>query len=175
MGRAILVTGVSGSGKSTVCTELQRRGYTAYDIEDRDGLFTMIDAETGEPFEEFDPNDLAMVKRSEWICDPDALEALLEESRVNETTFCCGTASNMGDIRPLFDDVILLTVGAEELRERLRARENNPFGKNPEVQDWVLSWKDGWEEELVEHGATMVDADRPVEDTVDAILEHVNG
>jgi broad-specificity NMP kinase len=47
MNRSILVTGISGSGKSAICSELKKQGYTAYDIEEMHGLFNMINKKTG--------------------------------------------------------------------------------------------------------------------------------
>ncbi len=48
MNKSIFVTGVPGSGKSAVCEELKKLGYRAYDIEEMQGLFLMINKKTGE-------------------------------------------------------------------------------------------------------------------------------
>ena len=48
MKKAIFITAVSGSGKSTVCKALTELGYEAYDIESILGLFSLIDAGTGQ-------------------------------------------------------------------------------------------------------------------------------
>ncbi|MFB6077268.1 MAG: AAA family ATPase [Candidatus Nanohaloarchaea archaeon] len=171
MGRHVLVTGVAGSGKSSVCAELARRGYEAHDIEERDDLFTMVDPGTGEPLEGFDNDDLDAVKRSEWRCDVDQLQEVMDEP--DGSAFWCGVAANMDELLPLFDEVVLLEVGSEELRERLAAREDEAFGTDPDVRDWLLGWKDGWEMEMRERGAVSIDGDRPLASVVDAILDRV--
>lgn len=43
MNKSILVTGVAGSGKSAISSELKKFGYKSYDIESIKGLFLMVD------------------------------------------------------------------------------------------------------------------------------------
>ena len=45
----VLITGSSGTGKSTVIKELKRRGYTAIDGDEEPGLSRLEIQETGEP------------------------------------------------------------------------------------------------------------------------------
>ncbi|MDY6761907.1 MAG: AAA family ATPase [Candidatus Nanohaloarchaea archaeon] len=175
MARNVLVTGVPGSGKSTICSALQEEGYTAIDIEEQDDLLTMIDADTGSEFTGYDPRDVSSLERSKHVCDVDALQTLLEEHADEDVVFYCGNATNHADILPLFDDVFLLVPSEDVLRERLRTRDTSELGDDPAVREWVLGWKEEKESDIRSRGATVIDADRSVGDIVEQILEEIDG
>jgi len=170
MKKSILVTGMAGSGKSAVCEELNKQGYKAYDIEDMDGLFKMVDKKTGEIFMGNDNDNLEIVKKRDWICDVEKLQKLVG-SESSDVAFYCGTASNLDKILPFFDMIILLKSSPEILRKRLSSRKPGEFGRTKEVQDWVLSYKDWWEKETEGKGTIIIDADRRTEEVVKNVVE----
>lgn len=169
MKKAVLVTGVAGSGKSLVCGELQKRGFAAFDIEDIPGLFSTIDKETGQVGTGFDNDDLESVKKRDWIGDKEKLSNLINQNQ--GTTFYCGTASNLDALLPLFDLIIMLQSRPETIRQRLAQRKSQEFGNTIEVQDWVLSWKDWWEDHMLEQGAIVVNADQSAIDVTSKIIK----
>lgn len=174
MKKSIFVTGVAGSGKSTISRYLNSMGYKAYDIEDLEGLFCMFDKDTGLPVKENHNNDLEKVKRGEWNCDVGKLETIIKNEK-SDIAFYCGTGSNLDDIIPLFDLVILLKASPEVIRERLSSRKRNSFAGTKEVQDWVIGWKDGWENWMQsKKGMIAVDANEPLEKTAKKIKQVVN-
>ena len=68
MKKSIFVTGVAGSGKSSICRELNKLGYTAYDIEELEGMFKMTRKDTMQDFKDYDNADIEKVKNADWIC-----------------------------------------------------------------------------------------------------------
>lgn len=168
--KSILITGIAGSGKSTVCAELKNLGHNAYSIEDMEGMFKMVDSKTGEDIIDHDNDDLEANKGHDWICDIKKLRKLMDENK-GKTTFYCGTASNLDDILPLFDMLFFLNASKEELRKRLSRRSSDQFGRTPEVQEWVFSWMDWWEERMRKKGAIFVNADLDIKKVVSIILE----
>lgn len=158
MKTAIFVTGVAGTGKSAVCKELGRLGYEAHDIEDLDDLFKMVRKDTGENFANYSNADIEKVKNANWICDTDKLKKLLQKQG-EKMAFYCGVASNNDEMTQLFDQTVLLKVSRETLRQRLDNREGTgDFGTTTESREWVLSWKDWFENHMLERGAVAVDA-----------------
>ncbi len=172
MNKSILITGVAGSGKSAVCDELEKLGYKAFGIEDMKDMFTMIDRTTGKKSEIFDNDNIEMVKKHDWICDKEKLRKLIEDNK-DGIVFYAGTGSNMDDILPLFDMVFLLKPSPETLTKRLSKRTSEKFGRTQEVQEWVFSWKDWWEEKMEKDGAVVVDANQDLEKVVADIIKKV--
>lgn len=172
MAKSILITGVAGSGKSSVCSELIKRGYTAFDIESIDGLFSTIDNTTGKVVSGFDNDDLESVKQRDWVCDKEKLTQLINGQ--TSTAYYCGTASNINELLPLFDKAVLLKLSSETVRNRLAKRKTQEFGNTPEIQDWVLSWKDWWEDHMQESNPIIINADQPIAKVVDEVVERLN-
>ena len=170
MNRSILVTGVSGSGKSAVCEELNNSGNVAFDIERIPGLFKNIHRDTGKVVEYFGGSDLNLAKQHDWICDKGKLISLINENS-NGIVYYCGVATNLDEIIPMFDKVFLLVAGEKETRERLTHRTSNNYGRTPEVQDWIFTWKERLEKHIIDQGAEVIDANQDLRKVVDDIIK----
>jgi broad-specificity NMP kinase len=170
----ILVTGVSGTGKSALCEELKKMGYQAYDLEMMEGYFAMHKKGTGEKISyRFDNNNLKEMEKYDWLCDIPKLKELIEKNK-DKTVFYCCTGSNINDLMPLFDKTILLTASEDVLRHRLTTRTSNDYGKSTEIQDWTFSWKDWWEDNVRELGVIEIDANQNLEKVASDIIEQIN-
>lgn len=118
-GRArILLTGMSGVGKSTLVALLRARGHAAVDLDD--GYTTESSNLPGEVL---------------WL--EDRVRELLDGPE--EVLFVAGCASNQGVFRADFDRTVLLSAPPEVIRARLRDRDTNNFGKTPEQEAQVLA------------------------------------
>jgi len=170
MKKSILITGVSGSGKSSLSKRLNELGYKAYDMEEVPELFSMFDKKTGKPMIAHDNADLKKVLDMDWVCDTAKLAALIANES-SSITFYCGNASDMDSILPLFDSVFLLKVGPEAMKHRLSTRTGNDFGRTVEVQDWILTWKDWWENDMQEKGAIVIDAHQSLDDVAKEVAQ----
>jgi shikimate kinase len=106
----VLVTGMSGTGKSTVLAELRRRGHTTVDTDY--GGWTLPDGTWDEP----------------------RMDQLLADS---PDLVVSGTVENQGRFYDRFEHVILLSAPLHVLIERVRRRINNPYGTNIREQDEI--------------------------------------
>ena len=79
----ILITGVAGTGKSTISDALNTQGYHSTDLEAVDDLFAWVDNETKEKVTVTDKNDLEKMAKLKWICNTEMLSQLL----LNQATF----------------------------------------------------------------------------------------
>jgi len=96
-----LIEGVSCTGKTSVCKELQRRGYHALNG-DRE-LAYEGDPETGEPVEGI--TGLAVHEYHIWHVD--TVKALVV-NQDEAVTFFCGGSRNFPKFIDLFDEVFIL-------------------------------------------------------------------
>ena len=169
LAKSILVTGVAGSGKSTVCEELRKRGYTAYNLDEVPSLLAFVHKKTGKVIRAWDNKDLEMVKQMNWICDKRRLTRLIRKNNRGDA-FYCGSASNIDDLLPLFDRVLLLKPSKKTLSRRLATRTTNDFAKVPKVRHWYLRTRGNWENRLCRKGAIVIDGDMTIRETVDVVL-----
>jgi dephospho-CoA kinase len=113
----VLVTGMSGTGKSAALGELERRGHRVVDTDYGD----WIDTSGPEP-----------------VWRGDRIGALLDEHS-DGTLFVAGCVANQGTFYPRFDAVVLLSAPLDVVLERVAGREANDFGKSPEERDKIVS------------------------------------
>ncbi|HVV23290.1 MAG TPA: AAA family ATPase [Pseudonocardiaceae bacterium] len=149
----ILVTGMSGTGKSTVLERLEQRGYR------------VVDTDYGDWIEHAPRRD--GVER-QWR--EDRIDALIaHHERSGEPLFIAGTVWNQGRFRSRFTDVVLLSVPVAVLLHRIAHRDTNPFGKTAEERARIIA--DTAEiEPLLRASATVeIDARRPLVDVVDQL------
>ena len=173
MKERILITGVSGTGKTSVGKHLKKMGYESSDIENIKGMFEMYHKESKNIFENYDNANPEHVKNAEWICNTEKLELLLKSQKSN-LAFYSGIASNMNDILPFFDKKFVLLLNSQTLNERLKNREGtSDIGNTQESRD-VVGWKDWWEGEMKKRNAIFVNANRPLDEISKEILREVN-
>lgn len=158
--RNYLVEGVSGTGKTSVCDELLRRGYQAAHG-DRE-LAYQGDPETGEPTNGF--------AHEHHIWELEKVDALLA-GQGEPVTFLCGGSRNFGKFIDRFDDVFVLDVDRETLRGRLDARSGDEWGVTPSQRALVLHLH-RTKEDIPSRGI-VIDATRPLGIVVDEILRRV--
>ena len=118
---AILITGMSGTGKSTALAELARRGYAVVDT-DTDAWSEWVTLADGS---------------HDWVWREDAIAGLLANHR-GTALFVAGCKSNQGRFYPQFDQVVLLRAPAEVLLARIATRTTNPYGKTSAERDRIL-------------------------------------
>jgi dephospho-CoA kinase len=107
--KRVLLTGMSGTGKSSVIEALAARGFKAVDTDDG----------WCEPLPD---------GRQRWR--EDAIDQLLATDDT-DVLFIAGCEENQIRFHARFDVIILLSAPAEILAQRLASRTGNPYGKTP--------------------------------------------
>jgi dephospho-CoA kinase len=158
----ILITGLSGTGKSTVTTALRRRGFAAVDA-DAPGYSHEIAVDHDEV--------TGIGGGRDWVWREDRMRDLLAGDEA--VLFVSGTSSNQGAFYPSFDHIVLLTAPVEVMLERLATRATNDFGKDPAQRERVVAMRETIEPMLRRGADLEVETTAPVEDVVEAILRHV--
>lgn len=158
--RNYLVEGVSGTGKTSVCQELRRRGYDAVNGDTE--LAYQGDPRTGEPTEGR--------SHRHHLWDVDRVRGLVAD-RTEPVTFFCGGSRNFDRFIDLFDGVFVLEIDLETLDRRLDQRPAAEFGGRPDERELVVRLHRTKED--TPRGGQPIDATAPLEDVVDEILRRV--
>ncbi len=151
----VLITGMSGTGKSTVLRELARRGHE------------VVDADTAEWSVEVPLPDGSGVEQL-WL--EDAMSELL--SRRSPSVgwlFVAGCVSNQGAFYDRFDAVVLLSAPADVMLQRIASRSVNRFGKQPHERERILSDLAAVEPRLRATSTVEIGTTRPVAEVADII------
>ncbi len=157
----VLITGMSGTGKSTVTAELVRRGYRAVDL-DSPAYSELVPAPEGEI--------TGIGGGMDWVWNSEKVSALLDVAGA-EPFFLIGCSPNQGQFSPQLDRVILLTAPTEVIRTRLATRATNDFGKDPAELDRTLLLIAEIEPLLRRSADIVIDTSVPLDEVVARVLE----
>ena len=149
--RRVLVTGMSGVGKSTVLAELAKRGFQVVETDNA-------------------PWSLWSETAGGYVWREDLISELLSRD-AGAALYVSGTVSNQGMFYSQFDAVVLLTAPIDVLLHRIETRTSNQYGKAEEERAVVL--RDIAEvEPLLRATCTHeVDATQPIENVVAKLVE----
>ena len=155
--RNYLVEGLSGTGKTSVADELQRRGHHAVHG-DRE-LAYRGDPQTGEPTEAggHENHLWNIAKVRALVADQD-----------HAATFFCGGSRNFSSFLELFDGVFVLEVDLPTLSRRLDDRPDDEWGGEPTERGLIVQWHQTKED--VPDGSVVIDATEPLEQVVNEII-----
>ncbi|MEO5920213.1 MAG: AAA family ATPase [Pseudolysinimonas sp.] len=106
----VLVTGMSGTGTTSVLDELATRGYRTVDTD-------------------YDGWQVPSADGSELVFDAERMRALFAEPGT-APVFLAGCVSNQGEFP--FDAVVLLAAPEAVILRRVEERTNNSYGSTPE-------------------------------------------
>ena len=161
--KSILLTGMSGTGKSSVIRELGMRGYNAHDLDHPDWS-KWVDAAPSD--------DLTPQVGRDWVWREDRVRSLLSAPR-SEKLFVSGCASNMNRFYPLIDVIILLSAPITVLSERLAARSPSAYGHAVDDRQKVAALVKLVEPLLRKSADVEIGTNKPTTATADEILRLV--
>ena len=158
--KRVLLTGMSGTGKSTLIGELTARGYKAIDADSEEWSEWVNVAGAG-------PEGLTVGR--DWVWREDRIQHLLATEDA-DVLFVSGCASNQPKFHAQFDHVVLLSAPTWVIMERLATRTNNPYGKHPDELTQVLRYVQTVEPLLRRSASLEVDTSAPVAQVIETIL-----
>ncbi len=150
----ILVTGISGTGKSSALSELGRRGYRVVDT-DNPGW--------REYRKYVEPIDV--LHRGEFLWVEERMTGLLD-SDDRRSLFVGGGARNQSKFYDSFDAIVLLSAPADVMLDRVAGRTTNDYGKTALERAEILADLAEVEPLLRQSCTHELDASRPLDEVV---------
>ena len=150
--KRVLLTGMSGTGKSSVVRALAARGYKAVDTDDG----------WSEPLPD---------GRQQWR--EDAIDRLLDTEDA-DVLFVAGCEENQAQFHPRFDRIVLLSAPVETLLERVATRTGNPYGKSPDELSRILDDLENVEPLLRRVADHEIRTTAPLDEIVEDVLRLVD-
>lgn len=148
----VLVTGMSGTGKSASLEILRARGHRSVDT-DNDEWSVWTTQSDGSP---------------DWIWREETITSLLDGHEDGQL-YVGGCKTNQGKFYPRFDHVALLSAPAHIILERVTTRSTNPYGKTREEREQILGYLADIEPRLRATATIEIDASAPLLDVVDQL------
>jgi hypothetical protein len=168
---AVLITGLSGAGKSTIAEVLARRGLASIDSDADPLLARSVDSD-GNVVEDLSDPDFAWLARHSWEWDPARLDELIRAAGP-VTLYVCGGADNELELADRFTRVFLLEMDEATMLARLDSpSRHNDWGRIGDTREYLRRRLPGHQDRLRAFGAIPIDARRPLDQVVDAILSH---
>jgi thymidylate kinase len=166
---AVLITGCSAAGKTTLARVLAARGVAVLESDNDPVLTRWVDAAGAAIVDEPEAPDLDWLSRHFWAWDPARLDELI--AAAPSTLYICGGAANELDLADRFSHMFLLEIDEPTMLARIDdPSRDNDWGRIGETREHLRRFLPGYQARLRAAGVTPVDATRPVEDVADAIL-----
>ena len=171
------ITGIAGSGKSTVLSELRDRGFEAYDVDERGPVTAkwhndttgFIHPKSSVKKEDRTPEFLAA--HSWRVPRQEVIE--LAQHAATKTIFLGGSIANETEL-DLFSAVFALVIDDNTLKHRLTTRTNNDWGQNPHELELTLAQNHTLFETYRQFKYIVINADHPIYTIVAEILDHAH-
>ncbi len=172
MQKRYYITGISGTGKTSIAIELKNRGMYAIDQDSRVfGLCNWRNNKTKDLVKFEYGIGKEFLEENDWYCDIDKLKTLLNNGP--DLVFVCGVTANQDEYFNLFDKVFLLQCPPEIFLKRLDDREDNKFGKHSSEKEHILGLYKNFEDNLINKGAIIINSNNPIDVVVDDILNSI--
>ena len=165
----VFITGVSGTGKSTVLHRLKELNYSVIGIDEEPGLTHWIHKETGERASRGSELTKTFLGTYDWRCDSRKLADLLAQTP--KPLFICGSADNVTELIDMADVTLLLVCSPEIFTSRIDSRIGNDYGKDEESRSALLGYYVEYNKICLDAGAIAIDAEQSFEQVVESILE----
>lgn len=168
MKKIVLITGIVGSGKSTVLNKLADHGFIVHELDDIQNLVSVRpEPSTSNP----STNKEEIEKQYNWTYKEVELKDYIAE-HPGDVTIYSGVSGNIDKLAKLFTKVVLLRTSSQVIKSRLNARhETTELGVND--HSWTLNWKDNWEQNLIKNGAIAISSDKTVDQVVEEVIKSI--
>jgi broad-specificity NMP kinase len=175
----ILITGISGSGKSTIIMKLAEMGYQTIDL-DTSNTCIWVNKKTEKEASYQEGAGPVWIENHRWQVVTPKLVDLISSFSQEQDIYVSGKVARkqLGEIIEIFDVIYLLKPHDSIINERLATRISNVnnFAKNQDEREIITKNRNKFEQACVEAGAISLDNQGTVEDIITVLtsLPHKN-
>lgn len=174
MGKIILVTGVAGTGKSTLEALFRQKNYATIDIDNgfaswqHNNTRERVPAPVNQPASWYETHD--------WYTEKQKLTEYITLFRDSpDPLFVFGNAADLASLHELFDVIFALEYKDEAtIRHRIDSRTDNPYGKDPVEFAALLSYYKPMQQRFRAIGAIPIDCTLPLDEIVAGIKSAID-
>ena len=172
-----LITGISGSGKSTIVAELKRLGEQTVDL-DTAGVCGWFNKASGVQTQYKEGAGPVWINEHRWQVITPKLVALMQKFSQDRNIYVAGKVARIQipDMTKIFDRIILLKPNDEVIDERLSSRISNAdnFARTKEERETIIKNRQEFEDACLDAGAILLDNHGTVEEVVKKIDGVIN-
>lgn len=170
MSESYLITGVAGTGKSTLEREFRNKGYDTIDTDRGYARWQLSDTLEAVPSPQNESSE--WYDAHDWMTDTQKLLAKMSAHALSpEPLLVFGNTADLYTLHPYFHRMFALEYRDEDLiRHRIYTRTDNDYGKNPVEFASLLSYYQPMQEKFRSVGMTAIDCSLSLE-TIVATIE----
>ena len=166
------ITGVSGTGKSSIAEKLKEKGIPAIDLDKVEDLCQWVNKKTKERARWYPGVGNEFFRSHKYVCDREKLVNLMDEHK--DKVVVVGLCDNQSDILDLFDKIFLFRCDESIFIKRIIGRTDNDFGKHESEQKMITGWYRDFEKEMLEKGAIPIDTSGSITEVTNKVLEIIS-
>ncbi len=168
-----LINGYSGSGKTSIGTELHKRGYKVINTDEEFGYYGNFKTEEKVNFPGAGRVSAHWYKENGWLWNRELVDRALKKS--SSIQFFCGGSWNESAFYPRFEKIFRLVVAPEVMTKRLKARSDDGHTNNSEFIAQMLKFSKVARTEAESLGWVVIDtSSKTVDQSADEILDQLN-
>lgn len=165
------ITGISGTGKSSVALKLKEKGIPSIDIDGIKGLCRWVNKNTQEVRHWHPGIGGKFFETYEYVCNKEKLITLM--NKYKDIVVVVGLADNQSDFLSLFDKIFLFHCDEKIFIKRIKDRTNNDFGKHKSEREMMLGWYKDFEKEMLKKGAIPINTQESLDIIVDKVIKYI--
>ena len=167
----IYITGVAGSGKSTVLNELKNFGYITYEADEN--ISSWEHKVTRKRISKSNhklTTDPQFFNEHDWYIDKNEVNKIAQTAKY-QTVFICGSVANEDEVWGYFDKVFCLYIDDKTLKQRIMSRTDKDFGKSKHELNHLLQLNDNIYRKYTALGAVIIDSNKPPKEIANKIIQ----